>query len=154
MESVNQLDTLCKCHYLNKATLTIISASNIFINNNRGCYCRKWLIGKTRTEQVLFLGSEKFDSGGCYYDLIPTPKKKSYWGMSNAYYPMKLIDFCMKYNKCYCWSLFMYFVSLIVRFYLCVMCYFWFLFMRYVFCWFVFMCYMLCWFLFMLYVLC
>ena len=25
--------------------------------------------------------------------------KKSYWGMSNAYYPMKLIDLCMKYNK-------------------------------------------------------
>ena len=25
--------------------------------------------------------------------------RKSYWGMSNAYYPMKLIDFCMKYDK-------------------------------------------------------
>jgi len=70
---------------------------------------RKWLIGKTRTERVLFSGSAKFGSGGwycrgwyygrgCYYDLIPTPKK-SYWGMSNAYYPMKLIDFCMKYNN-------------------------------------------------------
>ena len=25
--------------------------------------------------------------------------RKSYWGMSNAYYPMKLIGFCMKYNN-------------------------------------------------------
>ena len=24
---------------------------------------------------------------------------RSDWGMSNAYYPMKLIDFCMKYDK-------------------------------------------------------
>jgi hypothetical protein len=59
---------------------------------------RKWLIGKTRTDRVLFSGLAKFGSGGCYYDLIPTPKK-SYWGMSNAYYPMKLIDFCTKYNN-------------------------------------------------------
>jgi hypothetical protein len=59
-------------------------------------------------ERVLFSGSAKFGLGsycrgcyygrGCYYDLIPTTKK-SYWGMSNAYYPMKLIDFCLKYNK-------------------------------------------------------
>jgi hypothetical protein len=25
--------------------------------------------------------------------------KKSYWGMSNAYYPMKLTDICMKYEN-------------------------------------------------------
>ena len=25
--------------------------------------------------------------------------KKSYWGMSNAYYPIKLTDFCMKYDQ-------------------------------------------------------
>ena len=92
LESVNQWDTLCTYYYLNKATTIIISTSNIFINNNRGCYygrgCyyRKWLIGKTRTERVLFSGSAKFGSGGwycrgCYYgrgyyyDLIPTPKK-------------------------------------------------------------------------------
>jgi hypothetical protein len=71
-------------------------------SDDRGCYYRKWLIGKTRTERVLFSGSAKFGSGGwycrgCYYDLIP----KSYWGMSNAYYPMKLTDCCMKYNKYY-----------------------------------------------------
>ena len=64
------------------------------------------LIVNTRTARVLFSGSAKFGSEGwycrgcyygrgCYYDLIPTPKKKSYWGMSNAYYPMKL----MKYDK-------------------------------------------------------
>ena len=35
LESVNQWDTLCTYHYLNKATTTIISTSNIFINNNR-----------------------------------------------------------------------------------------------------------------------
>jgi hypothetical protein len=35
LESVNQCDTLCTYHYLNKATTTIISTSNIFINNNR-----------------------------------------------------------------------------------------------------------------------
>ena len=34
-ESVNQWDTLCTYHYLNKAATTIISTSNIFINNNR-----------------------------------------------------------------------------------------------------------------------
>jgi hypothetical protein len=27
---------------------------------------------------------------------------KCYWGMSNAYYPMKLIDFCMKYDNILC----------------------------------------------------
>jgi hypothetical protein len=86
LESVNQWDTLCTYHYLNKATTTNISTSNIFINNNRGCYYRKWLIDKTRTERVLFSGSAKFGSGGwycrgcyygrgCYYDLIPTPRK-------------------------------------------------------------------------------
>jgi len=26
---------------------------------NRGCYYRKWLFGKTRTERVLFSGSAK-----------------------------------------------------------------------------------------------
>ena len=35
LESVKQWDTLCTYHYLNKATTTIISPSNIFINNNR-----------------------------------------------------------------------------------------------------------------------
>ena len=35
LESVNQWDTLCTYHYLNIATTTIISTSNIFINNNR-----------------------------------------------------------------------------------------------------------------------
>jgi hypothetical protein len=32
---VNQWDTLCTYHYLNKATTTILSTSNIFINNNK-----------------------------------------------------------------------------------------------------------------------
>ena len=102
LESVNQWDTLCTYHYLNKATTTIISTSNIFINNNRGCYYRKWLIGKTRTEQALFSGSAKFGSWGYMQRVLlrsDSYTKKSYWGMSNAYYPMKLIDFCMKYNK-------------------------------------------------------
>jgi hypothetical protein len=35
LKSVSQWDTLCTYHYLNKATTTIISTSNIFINNNR-----------------------------------------------------------------------------------------------------------------------
>ena len=36
MELVNQWDTLCTYHYLNKATTTIISKSNIFIMVDKG----------------------------------------------------------------------------------------------------------------------
>ena len=38
LESVNQWDTLCTYHYLNKATTTIISTSNIFIMVGYNCF--------------------------------------------------------------------------------------------------------------------
>ena len=38
LESVNQWDTLCTYHYLNKATTTTISTSNIFIMVGYNCY--------------------------------------------------------------------------------------------------------------------
>ena len=97
LESVNQWDTLCTYHYLNKATTTIILASNIFINNNRrcyygrGCHYRKWLIGKTRTERLLFSGSAREDDIAEGVITIWFLHQKSYWGMPKAYYP--------KYNK-------------------------------------------------------
>ena len=47
-----------------------------------GCY---FPFGKVRFGRVL-LRSDSYT-------------KKSYWGMSNAYYPIKLIDFCTKYNN-------------------------------------------------------
>jgi hypothetical protein len=38
LESVNQWDTLCTYHYLNKAKTTIISTSNIFIMVGYNCF--------------------------------------------------------------------------------------------------------------------
>ena len=38
LESVNQWDALCTYHYLNKATTTIISTSNIFIMVSYNCF--------------------------------------------------------------------------------------------------------------------
>ena len=38
LESVNQWDALCTYHYLNKATTTIISTSNIFIMVTYNCF--------------------------------------------------------------------------------------------------------------------
>ena len=54
--------------------------------------------------------------------------KKSYWGMSNAYYPMKLTHFCMKYdNMLYymtvCYTIWQYVILYDNMFYYMTLCF-------------------------------